>query len=113
MESMQNNSALFAGIQMQLWEVVLLATRYSALGSGTTYSWAADIRWPALLRDLGFSPDSSIPAGKTASLTDIADLLTMRPPDVRCLAFGMLSEGLSCIRAPEALPGCLTADCQF
>lgn len=75
-----------AGIGLQLWEVMVLATRYAVCDPvSAPYSWAAEIRWPALLRELGVTPDSHLPAGHTASLKEVADLLSIHPPDVRCL----------------------------
>jgi hypothetical protein len=70
-----------AGIELQLWELMLLATRYAACDSSATFSWAAEVRWPAVLRDLGVTHDSRLPAGRTASLAEVADLLGL-PPNV-------------------------------
>ena len=74
---------LDAGISLRLWEVFLLATRYAACDCDAPCSWAAPVRWPALLRDLGVTPDGHLPAGRTASLADIGDLLTNHAPNVR------------------------------
>jgi hypothetical protein len=75
---------ILAGIGLQLWELLLLASRYAACDNSASFSWASEVRWPAILRDLGVTHDSRLPAGRTASLAEVADLLC-HPPNVRYL----------------------------
>ena len=66
-----------AGIDVDLAEVLLLGSRYCV--EGTRYSWASQLVWPALLRDLGVVPGGVLPPGTSASLSSLHQLLDLTP----------------------------------
>lgn len=69
-----------AGIDVDMGEVLLLASRFQV--PGARYAWAARLLWPALLRDLAVAPGGALAAGAHTSIGSLRDLVAT-PPRVR------------------------------